>query len=484
MKVEEEKPNIDNNFISKIMGESKEEYKEREKEDKTIKQWLYENGKGQFNNKKDIDELIFKNETINIKYKEKLAIICDSPEYLLNIGEKDINIDDIIEIRCENILKLIKIEKIEKNGEFENIKKAIKSVWFEAFKKFVDEGTKVTYFSINRLLIKIKYAFNTNNNIISRELSDMLLYGLAKGCHLDIEQLNIISIANKELENDVKKVYELPYWKKICGNNDKEIPENLKKLAFNLNIDFSENKEIICDNLNLLNSIPDKKLLKESAVNRQQKRISDDVSSISNFINGPGPLLNCINNSESFEYADYYVSYYKDAKDNLWCFLSNMYESLLKSGINPNNNEVLPDMFLKQIFNKLKELKELNIPINNPKKISDIIDELSLNDSINNIESDYIVNTIFTIASLNGINSESIKNLNNLQMNELLKYISIDQSDTFLLMIPVNSEKILNTTVMTYNHLLVTFCRAIYYRIKNDTYKSNQFFTILKSKIK
>ena len=483
--------NIDNNFIAKILGESAEEIKTSKSEgDKIIKNWLYENGKAQFSEKENIKDLIFDNKEVSDIYKQKLAIICDNPEYLLNIRNiKKINISDILEIRCINILNTINydIENEEINGEYQGIKKSIYCVWFQAFKHFLDKGLNVTYFSINRLVLKLNIAYKNNNTILISELTDMLLYAITKGCHIDTEQLNIIAISNNQLEKDVIRVYESPYWKKICGNNNKHIPDNLKRLAFNLNINYSDTKETICSNLNTLNSIPDKETLKQSAINRQQKRISDDVASISNFINGSSTLLESSNLENSFEYSDYYVSYYKDSNNNLWCFLSNMYESLLKSQINPNTNELLPDMFLDQIKYKLKVLKELNINISNPRKIDSVIDELSINDKITNTESDYIVNTIFSIAALNGINIESIKNLSYVEMNDLLKLIGVDQSDTFLITFQIDSkdsEKKITITLMTYSHLLITFCRAVYFRIKNDTNKANQFFILLKNKIK
>jgi hypothetical protein len=89
------KPNIDNNFISKITGENegiKTTYKTI-----SIVDWLYQNGLGQFKtvvsgheiNNLNIDNLIFKNPNIKTSFKKNLAIVCDNAEFSLNIVDTE-----------------------------------------------------------------------------------------------------------------------------------------------------------------------------------------------------------------------------------------------------------------------------------------------------------------------------------------------------------------------------------------------------------
>ena len=219
-------------------------------------------------------------------------------------------------------------------------------------------------------------------------------------------------------------------------------------------------------------------MLKQSAINRQQKRISSDVSLISNFINGEAPNLVCSNMDDGFEYNDPTMAYYKDDKGNLWCFLSNMYESLIKSKINPSSREPLPENFIYQLNSKLTILTNIGILPSLPKKISETIDELSKEDIISNIESNYIIDTIYKTGAIYGITEENFKKLSSLDMNNLLSFINMKLDDSILLTFTTTTtdNKVLTSTVMTYNHILTTFCRAIYFKCKNDVKYASIFF--------
>ena len=486
---------IDNSFINKIRGENKDTtFSPKDIINKPIIDWLYETNNANFKkvgtsnklvNVTDLYEIIFNNNNISLNTKKILTVICDSPEYALNIKDHGLfDIDLIIKYRCLNLLKAIPniqdygIVKEIPGGEFSGIKYCISICWLEGFIYFIDIGLDITYFSINRLLLLLQNSYTVVDNIAKKNLTDMLIYSIEKGTHIDIEQLNIISMCSKELETDIKSKYSTPMWKKICNNNNKITNDNLKKLAFNLNLDYSDSKSAICNNLKDINDLPDKGLLKQSAINRQQKRISSDVSLISNFINGEAPNLVCSNMDDGFEYNDPTMAYYKDDKGNLWCFLSNMYESLIKSKINPSSREPLPENFIYQLNSKLTILTNIGILPSLPKKISETIDELSKEDIISNIESNYIIDTIYKTGAIYGITEENFKKLSSLDMNNLLSFINMKLDDSILLTFTTTTtdNKVLTSTVMTYNHILTTFCRAIYFKCKNDVKYASIFF--------
>lgn len=492
--------NIDNSFISTILGKPKINEKPIQN-NISIVDWLYNNGIGQFKkivsghqiNILNLNELIFENKTIKPNYKKLLAIICDNAEYALNIIDSEfLNIELIIKFRSFNILKSLPNNdyynciKELKGGHIFGLKISIDICSFESFKHFFDKGLILNYFTLNILLLKIKHSYDINGKIIIDELINILKYSIEKGTHLDLEQLNLITMSSKQLEDDIKLIYGKPMWKKVCENTSSNyIPENLKKIAFNLNLDFSDTKSNICENLNKISSIPNKETLKQSSQNRQQKKMSNELSLISDYINNEPPLIVCENLNDGFDYTDYSISYYKDSNQKTWCFLSNMYENLLKNKINPNTNELLPELFNEQIEYKFNILNKLNIKYSTPKTILESIDELEINDKINNEESDFIVDTIYSLAFMYKIVKKDFIDLTNEKMNLILSFLNMEQ-DYFLYKIFINTPTQVPTqvSVITFNHSLITFCRAIYYKTKQNIDIIQKFFNNFKTIIK
>lgn len=412
-----------------------------------------------------------------------LGIICDRTD-IANADDDgtSINLDDVLVSRSLNIvnsfriIKGLRIGNLEK-GEFVGLIKSVDAGCSESFIHFIDAGLTATYFTINRLVIQLRKSFRDGNTVLTYELQRMIQYAVSKGSNIDMEQLAIISTTSDAIASSILRVYREPAWRKVCaGDKGGSIPDSLKSLAFNLNIESVGTKDNLCRELENY-SEADPESLKSATILRQKARIGAAVSTISDFVVGTTPNVSCQNKTvlqaDPFEYGDASMSYYRDGQGAVWCFLSNMYESLLKNPVNPHTTQPLPVGFQNQIRSHLDILQRLGISPSNPVTVASAIDDLSKKDEVSGKESEFIVNTILQTSTVAGIDPARIKSLDPSQMNQILSTIGMDQ-DVLMYITPDRQ------AVMTSQHQLITFCRAAYHMIKEHPEQGRVFFNSVK----
>jgi len=480
-KPEEEHNDVDNIFIKNILPQEEEKPKNKEKK-LTVQDWLKSQGFPSFSG--TTEELL--NDKPDLT-KIDIAILCDRPDLLLTLKDinYNLNLDNIILSRSFAMLKLYDPKKDVKNmffnkGEYTVLIKSIETGCYESFAKIFDNETfLLSYFTITRLVLNMRSAFLLKDNIYLEELQEMLKYGISNGSHIDFYQMSILSTTSTEIANNILKEYKKPMWKKVCSNPKVgAIPDELKVLSSNLNIESLNNKEALCFRLNSY-YVADQDELKKATIARQRARISADITNISDFVGTEEvnpELATCQNrtllDTDPLEYNDASLSYYKDEDGHVWCFLSNMYKSLLDESINPNTSKPLPENFKDQIRSHITILDRLGIPLSDPKTINSAIDDLHKDDEISGKESLKIVSTIEQTAEISKIDVDKMRKLTPEKMNNILNTINMDQYS-------IDLQDINGNFLLTKEHQYITFCRAAYFAIKSNVNNSKLFFTNL-----
>ena len=457
----------------------------------SVNDWIKTNSNKQYNNV----QMYFEN--LDLNHKIQLSIYFNNPQMFENIfnpkkllgiyeTENDEPFENILgqnfskfiifrSIKCLEYYETFKYSNLKSKGEYQNLVFCINSYFYEGFLHFVKTSLDVSYYTMNRLIIKYKKLYNEKNIILLEEIRKMIIYSIKNGYKMDLEQIKFLEGLN--IKQEILEEYNKPFWMKQCLNINNEPSEELKKLSYNLNIDQNYEKKEIC---NIINDFykADINALKKSLLKRQESKMTSELSNISDFINYGENVYRCQNtgsrNENLMEYSDVSVAYYKDENNYAWCFLSTDYENLLDNPINPYTNKKLPEMFQKKIKYQKEIIEKLGMNGKNPTSIPKTLENMQILDEINDIESDNIVDIIITIFKINGILESDYKNMSPEKMNEVLKKIGMEQ-ESLILKKKFGDKNSFYPYELSSRHQLITFCRAVHDSIKVDTNKKKQF---------
>lgn len=442
----------------------------------SVQDWLKAQGLPAFD--QNIDKLVGQ---LRREVRVSLGTMCDRPD-LAYTEDTVPALEDVLASRATQIINQYPADKgtrvaILERGEPAGISRSVEAIFAEAFIHFLDAGLPISYFTVNRLVLGLRTAFRAGDTTITTEFQMMLQYAIDRGTPLDYEQLAVISTTNAGLAQQILQVYRQPQWKKACaGPASTPTPDALKITAFTIGIDPSTPKTKICEELKTL-SQADAISLKNAAILRQKARVGANVSSISDFIAGSVPAVSCSNNTvmqtDPFDYNDASMTFYKDSEAQIWCFTSDMYQSLLNNPINPHTGQALPTGFKLQLQTHLDILQRLGIPPSNPIPVTTAIDALTRPDEVSGKESTYIIDTVTQAAKVAGIDVKRIATLTPAQMNQVLATINMDRPELLF----VDAQ---NRSVMTPEHRLATFARAAYFIIKEQPEQARIFYTAVK----
>ena len=479
---------------------------------KTVQEWLRSQGLPGFG--EDVSTLL---RGLRSPARHTLGCITDRPDI---IGD-DIppSLEDALAARATKVLQQYPVTKDsvvarQEFGEYRGIFQSVEGFNADAFTHFVDAGLAVTYFTINRLVLHLRAAFRDRDTTLTTEIQTMLQYAVSRGAAMDVEQLAIVNTTDEGLTQSLLTTYRVPQWRKVCatpalpgaasslasigaaptpaptsagvgaGAGSKTgpgalaaiVPDTLRTLAFTVGLDLTASKATLCSDLATI-SAADAASLKNAAILRQKARVGAGVSTISEFIAGSVPAVACANRTalqtDPFEYNDAYMTFYKDVHGQVWCFTSNMYESLLSTPVNPHTSEPLPERFQAQLRAQLDILRRLGISPTTPVPIGSAIDALSTPDDVSSTESKFIADTIVQAAGVAGIDEAKLRRLTPAQMNQALTTINMERSEITL----VDAEK---RPVLTPEHRFITFARAVYFAIKDHPVNAARFFNSLR----
>lgn len=393
----------------------------------SVLEWLEGQGYKTILSKINISNL---RESYDDKSLTYLAILLDRIDFL----PEELTGNDMNE--CVRKLTLSCVDKCPVSDRISGIDNvnlivALNTLHADAFTDLLNRGMTPSYLMINEILSRMS-VYRTKNYLLPfGSLREMMLNSIDIGIVLDKNQADMVSILGEEFKNEVEQRYQVPYWKKICKSTNEEVPENLKSLAFSLNIDSSLGRKAVCSNLdNIVSS--DTKALKEANITRQQTKMSSELSSPKDYISGTPPELTCSNaallNNNPFEYTDNNVAYYKDQQNKIWCFPSENFEYLLEKKVNPNTQVRLPDSFIEQVKYKSDILKKNGINVkrgefNNFKTYSQAIDDLQTADKISENSGRESLDQFIVLAENNNVSMKLVNKLTTERMIAAFNYI-------------------------------------------------------------
>jgi len=338
------------------------------------------------------------------------------------------------------------------------------------FKLMAAKGSAIKYVSITQLIANYKRYKNMDLNIYKNNFW-MLIDAVNIGADIDIYQFDLFTSAAEYNEiEELKKSYDTPKWKKLCAVIKEDEPrQEIKQLSFELNLGTNLNEKEACNKFKQI-SLLDKNHFIESAVRRQEDRISNELSIINDFTGGgKAPRSRCSKKStiikNPYAYNDARMAFYKDPEDGeVWCFTSDTFSNLVANKINPYNGKRLPDKFIETLKAQVNILRDLGLfDYNN--SIKDTLKEYFERNQINNKKTDYGYNTVVKCLSLYGLSEER---LNSLGENSLRETVLNDICDVNLSFFDI----------LTPKHQVIITCRVIYSLSKTMKEPGNFYQTI------
>lgn len=364
------------------------------------------------------------------------------------------------------------VDKFTVNAQKIPIYSAIISGDKDLFKLLISKGSMVKYVSMTSIIASYKKYKREELNIYKNYFS-MILDSVNIGADIDIYQFDLLTSAAEFREIEaVRKAYDTPKWKKLCSVMEEKPNQEIKQIAFELNLDFNRSRESICSKLKQI-SLLDKNQFLESAIRRQEDRISTELSTILDFPKDKlPPKARCSLKStvikNPYAYNDTRMAFFRDPEeDEVWCFTSDTFSNLIQTKINPYTGRPLPDKFVETIKAQVNILKELGL-FNFNNTIKDTLKEYFERSKINNKKTDYAYNTVIKCLSLYGLSEERFNTLSEITLGETILNEICDVKLKFL-------------ENLTPKHMVIITSRIIYSISKSLENPSEFYETIARS---
>ena len=344
-----------------------------------------------------------------------------------------------------------------------------------------------SYFDFTFWISTYRSVQNGKNLYLIKECEKIFKMAISSGYQLDLYQMDEIGSIDMSFRIAIFNTYRKPLWHKVCSTDSVigKIPSSLAKISLYLGIPSNTPYSDVCDKLLQITSA-DFESLRKAIKKRQKMAISSALDPIQDFINPRQTDTTCYNQS-NFEhdplmYSDYSLAYYRDNKNNTWCYLSNSFESILADPVNKSTGEPFPQEFLLLIEEKCKVAKFFNLPLSEPQNLEKIVALLKRDDEITNIETDFIISSVIQIANLNNITRDDM--INNITFNEYeRRFRNVGYKNLHeIIPIPTDMDLTLATTTthLSVNIQLSTICRFLYFLMKSDLQNGVRFFEILR----
>ena len=361
---------------------------------------------------------------------------------------------------CSNICKNVTnkdfplIEE-QYNGQVIPLYAASSSLNKKMFNYFVLKGTQVKYLTMNCLVTYYKvYSKEETKLYIYMNAYNMILDAINVGAYMDKYQFMEVNIGgNYDQINQIQTAYADPQWEKVCRIKADKPRQEIKDIAFELNLNYDMSEEKICKKLKQI-SVMDKEDFYRDAIRRQEHRIEANTSSVTDYANADSlPKNRCSHRTtvlkNPYAYNDARMAFYKSPKDGeVYCFTSDTFGDLLASKINPYNEEKLPIKFISTLKTQVNLLNELGVLKSN-NTVKDALKEVFEKSVINNDKTDYSYNTVISALGLSGVSKERFNSLS-----------IVSQRDTILR--DICDINVFHFDKLTTMHRVKTVARVIY----------------------
>jgi hypothetical protein len=446
----------------------------------------YEDPKFILNQQRDSSGITKNNFVINYGY------LLDDPEYsLLDVkGQNYVDFDKVLKYNAIRTMQMTKIDDDENEIRFRHeslrILQTIECIALEAFVELVQRGTKISYFTMNRLLLKYKTYVTkgkNENRVYSEVYLAMIKSAISLGVSMDKYQLRFIKnfnpsdLSGKQVVPQIENIYQKPLYQKACETSTKaKLPKSVKLLAASIGIgvdtsnvyrddrtgkvilDEPSKKEICTGLFSVMQQ--DQETFKKNAEERLKKRIQLTAPRIGDYTKSRISDVECYNPDKMFgdplTYNDATMVYYRDTRDTLFCFPSNTFKDLRSSGKNPITNEDLPLDVQVKIEKTMELFKIMGIDSDNIIPVGDAFKRLKENDSFDNTRTEYAKETIELLFLSRGIRPEYLKGLSTDNYNKMLSVPEVNMEQDYL------------KDLSDQSFIFATFSKALYSVLKQD----------------
>ncbi len=362
-------------------------------------------------------------------------------KYITSILENPVSLTrfiiDLSTASAENIASAMDVKKYPLladtiNGESIPLFACTASCDRDLFNLFIRKGSSVKYSSINSIITFYKI-FRGSEIKLYESCFHMLNDAVKIGADIDLYQFNFfVSSADYSDIEKIRESYQVPKWKKLCSVKKKafstEARPELRQIAFNLNLDYAMDDAKICSKLEQITQVGTEQYF-ESAVRRQEERVAIETEGPTSFLpahtatGGVDVVESAVGKTRSrcsaksmalknpYAYNDARLAFYKDPKNGeVYCFTSDLFNSLIATKMNPHTNEKLPQKFLATIKAQLATLKEIGVYETN-QDVKDSLKEVYSRSKIDNKKTDRQYNTVIEALSHYGVSRERFESL-------------------------------------------------------------------------
>jgi hypothetical protein len=296
------------------------------------------------------------------------------------------------------------------------------------FRTVIDKGGEMSYPAMTELICRHNLASKNKDNILKDTYSKMISYAIKTGSHMDTRQYQMLSLeASVQLIEEIREDYRAPEWKKLCRKStlkDGFTNKRLRQIAFDLNIDFGLSSGEICGKLEKINEI-DRVAYLNSAIERQKERIARSLLDAGEVTENTVERTRCNVKStlikNPYAYNDGKVAFVVEGGE-LYCFTSDLFESLIASKKNPYTGKTLSDSFIETLKSQVRILEFLGLKKSRDQNsIDETLQQVfDTTNEINNQKSDFVYNQSVSLLSI-------ITKLDERDIREILKVGEADR---------------------------------------------------------
>lgn len=411
----------------------------------TVLQWLTDTGYDTI-----LPIILNSYDNVDSTFLNFIGSYIDAPDLINN--KSDILLVDLVASHSVKVLKMVIIDSYGSELEEAIPSKVIDAYYglqlsldylnLDSFERFVDMGSNLSYADTINLIGRMKKYKEQRDMLSLGQLNSILSYAVSAGSVFDVVLLNYLKEVDTGIASEIEKIYDVPIWKRLCKNSNSAGPlsDQLANWAFNLNLDPTGNKKLICQQVTDIMTA-DLNRVKEAMIERQKDRLESQVSLVTDYINfidqckkenkedqlqtGLDKVLfeNRALYEDVYDHIDVDLIAYRDQLGRPYLFLSPNYRELLDLGKNPYTNLPLPNNLVQDIENKLLAIAKWRYtPMTT---FSQTIDRVAANDKVNNVYTDIYAKLFDTEMMMKGINSYSTSQLTVSQMNNILADLGI-----------------------------------------------------------
>ncbi|MDG7050740.1 MAG: hypothetical protein JRZ94_06020 [Nitrososphaerota archaeon] len=285
----------------------------------------------------------------------------------------------------DSLKKIMKIDKQGRSLAFVTIEEA-EQAFLTAANSYnipvvillLKAGVKPRYDHITRIILKAERKLREGLPASCAALNRILVEMEERGMGIDEEQLRLIYIYSPATFNELKKLQNIPYWKRTCSVPGNFIRPDLQRMARELNLPPDLDKIAICREFHNMDQT-DAKTLETVAHKLQGKRITASNTTIGDIVAGTRQSSSredseraaravCVNanllSRNPTDYADIDLLLIDEGEDT-YCFESRDYATLLEPAVpvNPITGNKLPEKTVGEIQARLRSLNRNGLPI-------------------------------------------------------------------------------------------------------------------------